>query len=137
MERTASRVRSYSARIEVKISSASFLSGTRSTYRAEISISAFNKDISVLFSKVLKNDQPSYISFNKGRSENEASPLPRLYQPGKLKRLCIHEKTHGIARISFTAPDFAREAGREPICSCLISSNGVAHCQKSTKPGVS
>jgi len=58
-------------------------------------------------------------------------------QPGRLKRLCIHEKTQGIARILDTSVLGARAAGREPICKRLISSNGVADCQKCRKPGVS
>lgn len=99
-------------------------------------MSAFISDISVLLSMVLKKSQPSYISLSKARSVMDANPLPKLYQPGKLKRLCIHEKTHGIARIWFTAPLFARAAGREPMRRCLISFSGVACSQKLIKPGV-
>src|SRR5512133_3552250 len=65
------------------------------------------------------------------------SEEPKPNQPGKLKRLCIHEKTQGMARILVTALPWPRAAGREPICWRLISSSGVAACQNSIKPGVS
>src|SRR5574341_310646 len=112
-----------------KISSASLLSGTRLTYKVEILISALSNDISELLSMVWKKAQLSYISCSKERSLREVRPVPRLYHPGRLKRLCIHEKTQGMARIWFTAPVLARAAGRDPICRRLISSRGVADSQ--------
>ena len=64
-----------------------------------------------------------------------ASPLPRPYQPGRFSRVCAQENTHGIARRSSspTTPT-PRRAGRDPIRSPLISSNGLIRASHSAKP---
>src|SRR6266498_3912703 len=95
------------------------------------------RDISALSSMVLNSGHPLYMSRRRESSFTETSAEPRLNQPGRLKRLCIHENTQGMARILVISLLFPRAAGREPMCIRLISSSGVAVCQNSINPGVS
>ena len=58
-------------------------------------------------------------------------------KPGRLKRLCIHENTQGIARTALRVrPPARRTAGREPRRRRESYSIGVAARQYSRKPGV-
>ena len=66
---------------------------------------------------------------------NCSSALPSPYQPGKTKRLCIQEKTQGIARRSSTDLVARRNVGREPSLRPPISSIGVAILQNSMNSG--
>ena len=85
-----------------------------------------------------KKRQPAYISRRVAGGGPASSPLPRPYQPGRLKRLCIQEKTQGMARTaSISVSCGLRATGREPICRRAISSMGVTARQKLSKPGVS
>ena len=68
-------------------------------------MSALSRDISALFRIVLKRGQPSYISRRSLSSLIATSAEPRPNQPGRLKRLCIQENTHGMARI-FVTPEW-------------------------------
>ena len=55
-----------------------------------------------------------------------ARPEPMPYQPGKTKRACVQENTHGMARKDSMPALLRRDAGREPIRMRSIRSIGVA-----------
>ncbi len=89
----------------------------------------------------LKNIHSRYIVLSSSAcaaplAANCSSALPRPYQPGKTKRLCIHEKTHGIARRSSTDFVARRNVGREPSFSPPISSMGVGDLPEFDELGV-
>src|SRR5258708_17132548 len=101
-------------------------------------MSAFRMVSCALSINVGKDDHSQYIERSSFlpfgpclRTASSAEPNPN--QPGKLKRLCIHEKTHGMARRSSTLCVALRKVGREPSLRLLISSIGVACFQNSRK----
>ena len=55
-----------------------------------------------------------------------ASAVPSPYQPGRLLRFCVQEKTQGIARRSSIEPRLLRLTGREASVNCPSTSIGVA-----------
>ena len=70
-------------------------------------MSAFESDISALSITVEKKVQSEYMSRRTcglpgSAAAKRDSALPSPYQPGSTIRLCIQEKTHGMARKSAT-----------------------------------
>src|ERR1039458_5039866 len=79
----------------------------------------------------------SSISCSKPVSAKERSACPTPYQPGNMTRACAQLNTQGIARKSSMRSELVRDAGREPILSCEISTSGVICRKKVEKPSVS
>ena len=66
-----------------------------------MSRSAFAHAISALEISAEKNGQSRSISCSTCApcaSRADSSAVPRPYQAGSTARVCVHEKTHGIAR---------------------------------------
>ena len=97
----------------------------------------FASDISRFSTSARKNGQPRY-SRRSSSTGAAASPAPAPSQAGAMHRVCVHEKTHGIARSaasSLGAAASGRDTGREPISSSASSSSGVNERRKRGKPG--
>src|SRR5262245_56312607 len=103
--------------------------------------SAIAIEVSMFVTMLRKNGQRSYILRNSSMEQDESAvskAVPKPYQAGRRKRLCVQANTHGIARSSSIELLFPlREAGREPSRSRLISRIGVAWRKNSTNCGSS
>src|SRR5580692_1887111 len=99
-------------------------------------ISDLDSTISKLSTVARKNGHASSISRSNPLSDAR-SAWPTPYHPGNITRACAQLKTQGIARRSSMRCELERDAGREPIFSSEISSDGVI-CRKNVeKPAVS
>ena len=88
------------------------------SYMRAMRMSVFARIISIRSTLAAKNGQVSYIARScaphpAAASAASASPTPS--QDGRMRRVCVHAKIHGIARRPCTVRPALRRAGRLPM----------------------